>query len=198
MKQRHGPVLLSSGTDQIGFTIVELMVSLTLLAIVTALALPSYTDMIEKRRLSHDTESLLSFIQLAQSEAIKRNEDITVSYLRTSDREWCLGAISGSAACDCMETNAGSADYCQVQALPWRMHSQSVGNTSVLKSALGDGAFTFEPVRGLLRNQGDSLALDLRSESEDFRMQLTVRNTGLTMACAPDAAHRIPAYQLCP
>ncbi len=65
-----------------GFTVVELMMSLVLLAIGAALSIPSYREMMEKRQLTHGAEQIMAFVNTAQSEAMKRNQIVTISYDR--------------------------------------------------------------------------------------------------------------------
>lgn len=180
-----------------GFTVIELLVTLMLLAVVTALALPSFVDMVEKRRLSSDAEGLLSFVQHAQSESIKRNEAMTISYARSSDQDWCIGAVLSSAACDCSITDPAAVSYCGYDSKPSLVRSGGGGYSSRVKSFTGDGVLTFDPVRGMSLVTGDALAVDLRSPSESFRVQLLVSDTGLTELCSPDNAHQIPSYKPC-
>ena len=59
-----------------GFTIVELMVALSVLAILLALAVPSFTNATLGARLSSYANDLLASTQLARSEAIKRNREV--------------------------------------------------------------------------------------------------------------------------
>ena len=54
---------------QAGFSIIEVMMSLVLLAITAALALPSYQEMVQKRQLTHGAEQIMAFVNTAQGEA---------------------------------------------------------------------------------------------------------------------------------
>jgi type IV fimbrial biogenesis protein FimT len=183
--------------DQSGFSILELALCLVLLAVVTAMALPSFVDMMEKRRLSHDAENILSFIQKAQSESIKRNQVMTISYTRASDEEWCLGAVLGSGGCDCTVSETGAEDFCSLDSNP-SLTGSGMGNyTSLMRSMSGDGVLRLDPVRGMALDAADTLALDLRSPSENYRLRLNVSNTGLTELCSQDTNHQTPGYDLC-
>lgn len=64
--------------DYSGFTLVELMVTVTLVGIVSALALPSFQDMTTKNRLATISNNFLTDLMLARSEAAKRGASITI------------------------------------------------------------------------------------------------------------------------
>lgn len=59
-----------------GFTLIELMVSVAVLAIVLSIAVPSFKNILLNNRLNTTKDELRTAIQLARSEAIKRKEDI--------------------------------------------------------------------------------------------------------------------------
>ena len=61
-----------------GLTMIELMVTLSLLVILTSLAAPSFIQTIASTRVSSATNELLSTLALAKSEAIKRGSRMTV------------------------------------------------------------------------------------------------------------------------
>ena len=71
-----------------GFTLVELMMTLLVLAILLGVAVPSFRDAALSSRLTAYANDLVASAQIARSEAIKRNADITL----------CVSA--GGVACD--------------------------------------------------------------------------------------------------
>jgi type IV fimbrial biogenesis protein FimT len=75
--RRHRP-----GKDPSGFTIVELMVTVCLVAILLAVGVPSFRQMIAINRLTTQTNDLISAINTARSDAITRNT--TVRFCRTA------------------------------------------------------------------------------------------------------------------
>ena len=59
-----------------GFTLVELIIAVAIMAIFAAIAVPNYRDGVINNRLSTAATSLYSGLTLARSEAIKRNADV--------------------------------------------------------------------------------------------------------------------------
>ncbi|MCA1805453.1 MAG: GspH/FimT family pseudopilin [Xanthomonadaceae bacterium] len=61
-----------------GFTLIELMVTISIAAILLAIGVPSFQAIIENNRLATQSNELITAVNLARSEAIKRSCDITI------------------------------------------------------------------------------------------------------------------------
>ena len=72
-----------------GFTLAELVVSLSILAITLAIAAPSFGNLVKSNRATALVNDLLTDLQLARSEAIKLNQ--TVTLCKSSDKLGCNG-----------------------------------------------------------------------------------------------------------
>ena len=66
-------ILRSPATLSKGFTMVELMVTLAVAAVLLGIAVPSFQGMLERNRVAAQSNELLGGLQAARSEAIRRN-----------------------------------------------------------------------------------------------------------------------------
>jgi type IV fimbrial biogenesis protein FimT len=90
-----------------GFTLIELIVAITILAILVGLAVPSFNEAALGSKLSGFANDIVGSTQLARSEAIKRNAPITVCAVASADPDetdcataggWQVGWIVKTAA----------------------------------------------------------------------------------------------------
>lgn len=66
------------GSYQRGVTLLELLVTIAILAILVAIGLPGMRDFIVSNRLSSDVNGFIGLVNYARSEAIVRNQDVVV------------------------------------------------------------------------------------------------------------------------
>lgn len=77
-----------------GFTLIELMVTITVAGILMALAVPAFRSFLQNDRLMSESNLLVMSLQLARSEAIK--EDTTVSVCASTNGQNCDGVADWS------------------------------------------------------------------------------------------------------
>ncbi len=73
-----------------GFTLIELMVTMTVLIVLMAVAVPSFNNAVLGSKLSGYANNFVASVQLARSEAIKRNAPITMC--RSADGSSCASS----------------------------------------------------------------------------------------------------------
>ena len=94
-------------TPHRGFTLIELMIGVAVLAILVAVAVPSFQDLVERRRVTAAAESVLSAMQFARSETIKQNTQVDVVFGNTGGAGWCYGLDDDLGTnCNCATTPA--------------------------------------------------------------------------------------------
>lgn len=91
---------------QRGFTLIELMVVIAIAAIMASLAAPSFSDFINRTRLTSTMSQLSSDLNRARSEAIKRNSWVLVCARGT---DTACGASWGNGWLVCYDGNQDGA-----------------------------------------------------------------------------------------
>lgn len=86
-----------------GFSLVELMVTLTVLAILLSVAVPSFQNIRDTSRVRAAAEAVYAHMQFSRSESVKQNRNLFVSL--TTGTNWCIG-ISNSSGCNCATANS--------------------------------------------------------------------------------------------
>ena len=86
-RARVRTIYLKSASACAGLTLIELVVTMTILGVLAAVAVPSFSDAFLSSRLASFSNSFSASAQLARSEAIKRNA--TVKMCRSSNGSSC-------------------------------------------------------------------------------------------------------------
>ncbi len=84
--------MLSMSGKQRGISLVELMSTISIIAIVNTIAGPTLTDTVRRNHLQSQADRLLTSFNLARSEAVKRNT--AVSLCHSADGTSCTGSWS--------------------------------------------------------------------------------------------------------
>lgn len=75
---------------QSGFTLVEMMVTVAVLAIVLTIGIPQFQNIIQGNRATSIANDLLGHLQLARSEAVRRAR--TITFCPSNDGQNCSGS----------------------------------------------------------------------------------------------------------
>jgi prepilin-type N-terminal cleavage/methylation domain-containing protein len=184
---------------QKGFTLIEVLIAIAVVAIVASLALPSYRSIIEKRQVTSGAEQLAAFLSAVQMESVKRSENITVSY--QSGANWCIGVATGVDACDCTDTDPATAD-CVIDSQVRVVNNSNLTYPDVVSAIDGDGAFIFDPARGLIYDDSgfaafDEAELEMVSADGTYAMNVQITSTGRVKMCSDSDDKAVPGYKTC-
>jgi type IV fimbrial biogenesis protein FimT len=181
-----------------GFTIIELVVTVAVVAIVLAMGVPALSGTLERNRLRDAAESVASSVRFARSESIKRGlgGDITVSVTTDGATAWCLG-LRQAGACDCTLTDPAAANACALTtAGAAQLKVTTAGDFSgVSLTAVdfgGGTTSTFEPVRGTAT--AGTVTLQSATGTQ-VRVQMSA--LGWVQLCTPTGGVGLPEYPEC-
>jgi type IV fimbrial biogenesis protein FimT len=192
--RRRGPA--SPGALQQGVTLIELVITVAAVAILAAMAVPSFVEFRERSTIRGAADQLVSQVASYRFESVKRNRRITVGFVGTGTA-WCVGAREGVLACDC----AATPNTCDVGVFPTAGTDERRGTRLTSRSGFGTGgSITFDPATGTLSTLGQAGTMTLASPSTtvDYRLQVQINALGRATVCMPtDSARTIPGYANC-
>ncbi|WJW75085.1 GspH/FimT family pseudopilin [Thiohalobacter sp. IOR34] len=177
-----------------GFTLVELMLTVAVLAILLGIAVPGLRHFIDSHRLRAAAETLAADLQYARTAALRRGgqSDVYVSFLAGS--RWCYGL--GESPCDCRQPpSAPGACRLQLggQTLDRRLDHRRFPGIRLDHARFGNSSSTrFEALRGIARPG----RLRLQGAS---RQQLEIRLSllGRVRLCHPRGQPAPAGYSPC-
>ena len=76
-----------------GFTLIELMIAVIVLAVLASLAVPSFSGAIDRARLKSQVTGVVNVLEFAKSEAMKRSS-VTVTITDSTNSSWSVSAVA--------------------------------------------------------------------------------------------------------
>ncbi len=174
-----------------GFTLIEAMVTVAVIAILAAIAAPTFQDILDKRRLKGAAEQLYSDLQYARSEALKQNKIVYVVFggLGTNTA-WCYGIDDdNTTVCDCINSPAN----CTVNGVQKVVAGTEFRGISITSTTFGSNDTGFEPARGTTIDNGVASL----SSSAGRWANVVVANVGRVRLCSPSGTGYIADYPAC-
>jgi type IV fimbrial biogenesis protein FimT len=80
-----------------GFTLIELMIGLTVAALLFTLGAPSFNDFMRNGEIRSTTESIINGLRVARSEAANRNEPVRFTLAGGGSPGWSINQVSDNS-----------------------------------------------------------------------------------------------------
>lgn len=165
---------------QTGFTLVELMLTLAIAAIIVTQAVPSFSGMIKNNRLVTQTNDLVADINLARSEAVTRGVRVIL----------CRSADSRAAGATCGGTNNtwstgwlmyadddGSGDFETANDTLIRISQPAQADLTIMANANGDTDLQYNS-DGTANETGTAIFAICDARGVSNGRQINVNNVG--------------------
>lgn len=183
-----------------GFTLVELMVTVAVLAILMAIAGPAFNDFFERYRLRGAADEVASVVASARAEALMRNRDVSVVFTGVGGA-WCVGATAApepAAPGDAVTTSPSCtcADTCKLGDRVVEAKAASHPNVA-LEAA--PAAITFGRANGARTDPAPSAAANatLKSPSGKYSLRVAVSPLGRGRLCTPSGSPSMSGFEAC-
>jgi len=183
---------MSATRSRSGFTLIELMVTLAVVAVIAVAAAPSMQAFLDKNRLVGAAEAIYTQIQSARSEAVKQSAAMVVAV--TPGTAWCAG-FSRGALCNCTAA-LGTVGACSILEDGQNRALKVVRSATFQGVTMVAGAppqITFDAVRGTVPiAEAGSILLQ---SGLGRQMQIQVNALGRVRLCSP--AGSVGGYPPC-
>jgi type IV fimbrial biogenesis protein FimT len=184
-----------------GFTLIELMVTVAVLAILLTLAVPSFSDFFERYRLRGAADKVVNVLSSARAEAVMRNRDVAIDF-QGSGANWCMGAkaaddpatagdlVAAPVSCNCAVANSCTVSSNRELVVP-ASQLNGVAISGVPASLL------FSSRTGATEPTGTQASTTLSSPNGKFKLRLNVSPLGRTTLCVPSGEPAMAGFQTC-
>ncbi|WP_107850832.1 GspH/FimT family pseudopilin [Oceanimonas marisflavi] len=157
--------------EQSGLTLVELLVGLAVMAVLLTVAVPSFQGLREQYTVRSAGMAVYADLQLARSEAIKRNSEVTVCFTNSGSTSWSYTLHeSGDCTGDIIEA-VSSQNY----------------PSMMLTASYSPSRLTFGPRRNSLSSGNIQLS------NGNHMMKLITSNVGRIRTCSADDLMGVPS-----
>jgi type IV fimbrial biogenesis protein FimT len=151
-----------------GLTLIELMITIAVLAVGLALAAPSFTQQIGNYRLRTASESIINGLNYARAEAVRRNSPVSFT-LEASGSGWVVAQVSPAVT---LQSRAGD---------------ESAG--VIAASTTATRAVTFTPTGFVENSVGRMSQIDLSTSTANTdTRRIDIYGGGLIRVCDPAVA----------
>jgi type IV fimbrial biogenesis protein FimT len=142
-------VLKPAAWAQQGVTLIELMITLTIIGIALALATPVYWEWLQNTQIRTAADSMLVGVKLARAEALKRNTSVLFQLMDSigatclpsaTEANWVVSVTNASGKCDVADPEASP----QIVRLKARAEGTSNVTVAASQSGIPQPSITFD------------------------------------------------------
>lgn len=169
-----------------GLTAIEILVAIVVLAILAAVAFPSFQGTLDKHKLRGVADGLVGDLEFARMEAVRTNKEVFVSF--TTGSNWCYG-MNLTSACNCSTPNA-----CNVKQVSYAEHPQVTLETEAQTTP---AAASFDPVFDPSRGMSSAAGYIVLKSQLAKQAKVSLSALGTASVCTPNTSTGSAGYPPC-
>lgn len=181
-----------------GFTLIELMVTIAVLAILLTLAAPSFNDFFQRYRLRGAADDVATLMAVSRSEAVARNRDVAIVFSGTGTA-WCVGgAAAAEPAAPGVRVDAVPSCSCSGDCTIGGkvMESQGANYRGVTMGA-APATFVFDRLNGSVQPLNAATVTTFQSPNGKYSLSVRVSPLGRGRLCVPSGSPAMAGFATC-
>ena len=159
----------------LGFSLIELMIGVVVLAILMCLAMPSFQAWLQNTQIRNAAESIQNGLQRARAGAVGRNTD--VEFVLTAGSSWTIRVVSSGEVIESRSGSEGSRDV-TVAVTPLGATTVTFNNVGSVKATNADFSAPFTQV---------DLDSSVLAAADSQELRVTIGFGGNVRMCDPNA-----------
>lgn len=174
-----------------GVTLIELMVVMTIVAVLLMVAVPSFSDLIARKRVAGTLVELNTDFQFARSEAAQRNTNVRITF---GTGCYVIHTV-GSTNTSCTQANNPTLGTGAIQIKLVQTDAASTVNFRPNNTLT---YLMFDSVRGMATWDGTNTtagSVDVTSNGGSWQLRTSVTVMGRAQTCSPNSS--ISGYPAC-
>jgi type IV fimbrial biogenesis protein FimT len=190
-------------TAQRGFTLIELMIGLTIVAIVLFVAVPMFTIFLQNQQIKNAAQTVMTGLSSARAEAIRRNQAVRFQFvsdltagcaLSTSSLAWVVSLADPAGNCEAEPGDMGTA----AQIIEKRSATEGTRNVAIATTGgttatfSGLGRLTGAGITQIDFSNATGTCEHLSTSGKMRCMRVTITPGGEARMCDPKLAAPAP------
>lgn len=178
---------MSIKLKQGGFSLVELLVTIAIFVVLATYAVPSYQNMVQNSHITTAKDAILTGLQLARAEAVKRNTNVQFDF-RSGASDWTV----------CLSPAGGGSCPADTDGITVQSRSSTSGTVTAVPN---NGPYVFNSF-GLLVSPAGAAAITIDnsalSSAKSRELEVRIAAGGSIRSCDPNTSLATSDPRRCP